>query len=353
MNDPGQAARVALSADEARHLALAALRGIGYSDTDAAILGAHLLDAALCGYEYSGLPKILQIAANPKRRQPVTPMRVLHETPASTLFDGGNQSGMLTLDHATDVAIAKACAQGFALVGVNNSWMSGRSAYYVERIARADLIGLHTVGAASLVAPPGAARPAYGTNPVAFGFPTEAEPLVIDVSTAAFPGTELDFYLLLGKALPPGVALDEHGNPTTDPAAAKRGALLPFGGHKGFAIALAMQALAVFAGSGLSPARDYGYLLIVMRPDLLVPLADFKRDLSAMLARIKAAPRQPGVSEIRLPSEQSFRTRAHSRLHGITIDHAVHKALLALAGKPAGNLVEKLTENLAAAAAAQ
>ena len=114
-----------------------------------------------------------------------------------------------------------------------------------------------------------------------------------------------------------------------------------------------MQALAVFAGSGLSPARDYGYLLIVMRPDLLVPLADFKRDLSAMLARIKAAPRQPGVSEIRLPSEQSFRTRARSRLRGITIDHAVHAALLALAGKPAGNLAGKLAENPAAAAAAQ
>ena len=71
------------------------------------------------------------------------------------LIDGGNQSGMLAMHHATDVAIAKACAHGFALVGVTNSWMSGRSAYYVERIARADLIGLHTVGSASLVAPPG------------------------------------------------------------------------------------------------------------------------------------------------------------------------------------------------------
>lgn len=331
--DVSASARVHLGVDEARTLALAALRGIGYEAAESSILAAHMLEAALCGYEYSGLPKILQIAANPKRQQPCKPMTTLHETPVSALFDGGNQSGMLAMDHATDVAIGKAREHGFAVVGVTNSWMSGRSAYYVERIARADLIGLHTVGSASLVAPPGAARPAYGTNPVAFGFPTEGEPLVIDVSTAAFPGTELDFYKLLGKALPEGVALDAAGRPTTDPVTAKSGALLPFGGHKGFALGLAMQALGVLAGSGLNAAKDYGYLLVVMRADLLVPLADFKCELSTLLARIKATPRQPGVAEIRLPSEQAFRQRARSLVSGIDIDRVVHEALLGWAGQ--------------------
>ncbi len=327
--------RLKLPVDEARSLSVAALRGAGYSADDALILAEHMLDAALCGYEYSGLPKILQVVGSPKQKQPVTPMRVLHETPVSTLFDGGNRQGMLTMHHATDAAIAKAREHGFALVGVNNSSMSGRSAYYAERIARADLIGLHTAGTASLVAPPGGTRAAVGTNPIAFGFPTEGEPLVIDVSTAAFPGTELGFYALLGLELPAGVALDQHGAPTTDPHAAQRGALLPFGGalaqHKGFAIALAMQALAVLAGAGLSPAKDYGYLLVVMRPDLLLPLADFKRDLSALMARIKATPRQPGVDQIRLPSERAFLERARRRREGIEIDQTVRDALMALA----------------------
>ena len=324
-----------LSTAAAHALSTAALQGIGYNVQDAAILADHMLDAALCGYEYSGLPKILQVAASPRRKQPVTPVRVLHETPVSALFDGGNQSGMLTMHHATGAAIARAREHGFALVGVTNSWMSGRSAYYVERIARADLIGLHTAGTASLVAPPGGTRPALGTNPVAFGFPTGGEPLVIDVSTAAFPGTELGFYALLGLTLPAGVALDQHGAPTTDPHAAQRGALLPFGGalaqHKGFAIAMAMQALAVLAGSGLNPAKDYGYLLVVIRPDLLLPLADFKRELSALMARIKAVPRQPGVDQIRLPSERAFRERARRRREGIEIDQTVRDALMALA----------------------
>ncbi|MBL8385237.1 MAG: Ldh family oxidoreductase [Burkholderiales bacterium] len=320
-----------LDVPQARTLALAALAGCGYGADDAAVLADHVLDAALCGYEYSGLPKILQIAANPKARRPRFPLRVVHETPVSTLIDGGNQSGMLALHRATDAVIDKARAQGFGLVGVFNSWMSGRSAHYVERIARAGMVGLHTVGAASLVAPPGGARPALGTNPIAFGFPTEDEPLVVDIGTSAFPGTELDFHALLGKPIPPGVAIDAAGAPTTDAARARDGALLPFGGHKGFGLALAMQALAVLAGSGFSERRDYGYLLMALRPDLLVPLADYRRELTAMLARIKATPRLDGVEAIRLPSERAFAERKRRMVDGIEIDAQVHDALLALA----------------------
>lgn len=322
--------RVRLGLADARALAHRSLAAIGYDLAQSAILADHMLDAALCGYEYSGLPKILQIAASPKRRQPCTPIRALHETPVSTLLDGGNHSGMLAMQHATTLAIAKAASNGFALLGVTNSWMSGRSAYYVEQVARADLIGLHTVGSASLVAPPGGARPALGTNPIAFGFPTAGEPLVIDLSSAAFPGTELDFHALLGVPLPAGVALDADGASTTDPQAAKHGALLPLAGHKGFALGLAMQALGVLAGSGLNAAKDYGYLLIAMRPDLLLPLQEFKQELSATLARIKATPRQPGVEEIRLPSERAFGERKRRVVEGIEIDRKVHQALLAL-----------------------
>ena len=328
---------VLLSVDDARELAGAALRALGYGSEQSKIMCDHMLDAAMCGYEYSGLPKILQIADNPKRRQPTMTMRDIHATPVSALIDGGNHSGMLAMHHATERAIAMAQIQGFALVGLTNSWMSGRSAYYVERIARSDLIGIHTVGSANLVAPPGASRPAYGTNPIAFGFPKEGDPLVIDVSTAAFPGTELDFYQMLGLTLPTGVALDAQGVLTTDPQAAKQGALLPFGGHKGFALGMAMQALGVLAGSGLNAAKDYGYLIIAMRPDLLLPLPDFKRDLSEMLARIKGVPRQSNVNDIRLPFENSLRLRERALREGIAIDRQVHQRLLALSQTKTSN----------------
>src|SRR3954464_11114240 len=218
-------ARVHLSVAEARALSERAMRGIGYDAEEAWILADHVLDAALCGYEYSGLPKLLNVAEYPRFAAPRHPMRVVKETSVSVLFDGGNQSGMLGMYHATRAAIERAGAHGLALVGVSDIWMSGRSAYYVEMAARAGLVGIHTVAAPPSVAPPGGARPALGTNPIAFGFPLEGDPLGIDLGTPAFVGTDLQFRARLGLPLPDGVALDAHGRPTTDAAAARRGAL--------------------------------------------------------------------------------------------------------------------------------
>jgi LDH2 family malate/lactate/ureidoglycolate dehydrogenase len=80
--------------------------------------------------------------------------------------------------------------------------MSGRSAYYVEMVARAGLVGIHTVAAPPMVAPLGGAKAALGTNPIAFGFPMEGDPLVIDLGTSAFTGTDLQFRQRLGIPLP-------------------------------------------------------------------------------------------------------------------------------------------------------
>src|SRR6266436_4379594 len=191
-------ARVHLSLAEARALSERAMRGIGYGSEEARILADHVIDAAVCGYEYSGLPKLLNVAEHPRFRAPRGPMRALKETSVSVLFDGGNQSGMLGMYYATRAVIERAQAHGFALVGVSNIWMSGRSAYYVEMVARAGLIGIHTVAAHAMVAPPGGAKAALGTNPIAFGFPMDGDPLVIDLGTSVFMGTDLQFRQRLG-----------------------------------------------------------------------------------------------------------------------------------------------------------
>src|SRR5262245_56763382 len=313
--------RVRLSVADARELGEGAMRGIGYDAEEARILTDHVIDAALCGYEYSGLPKLLNVADSPRFKAPRGPVRRVKDTGVSVLFDGGNQSGMLGMYYATRAAIERASAHGFALVGVNNLWMSGRSAYYVEMAARAGLIGIHTVAAPPMVAPLGGAKPALGTNPIAFGFPMDGDPLVIDLGTSAFMGTELQFRERLGIPLPDGVAIDERGRPTTDAAAARRGALLPFGGHKGFALALAMHPLGVGAE----------YLFIAFKPDLFMPLDDYRRALAAEIDAIKATPRQDGVDEIRIPGERAYRERARLAREGIQIDRRIHEALIRLA----------------------
>src|SRR5271167_175205 len=208
--------------------------------------------------------------------------------------------------HAARAAIAKAAARGFSVVGVTNSWMSGRSAYYVEMIANADLVGIHTASSARSVAPFGGARPALGTNPIAFGMPSASGPVVLDMGTSAFMGTELALRERLGQLLPEGVAIDSQGRPTCDPTAAREGALLPFGGYKGYGLGFIVQALGVLAGSAIDPEGDDGYLFIVLNPDLLIPLDDFKRQVAALIDRIKSVPTAPGVVEIRIPGERAF-----------------------------------------------
>lgn len=322
--------RVRLQASEARALAFDALRGGGFGDEEAHALADHMLDAALCGYEYSGLPKVLNVVEFRERRPVTGALQLRHQTPMSAQYDGHGLNGMYTVKRAAEDAIARASAAGFAIVGVNNTWMSGRSAHYVEMIARAGLIGIHTVSARHVVAPPGATRATMGTNPIAFGFPTEGDPLLVDVGMSTLMFTDLALRVRRGEALAPGLAIDAQGQPTQDPSAAQRGAVLFFGAHKGFALALAMQALGILAHAGDDPDHA-SYLVIAVKPDLLMPLDQYRRELAASLAAVKASPRMPGIDEIRLPSERSYAERARNLREGIVIDAEIRDALALLA----------------------
>jgi len=214
--------------------------------------------------------------------------------------------------------------------------MSGRSAYYCEMIVKADLVGIHTASSPRSVAPFGGTRGALGANPIAFGMPSSQGPVVLDMGTSAFMGTELALRERLGQLLPEGVAIDSQGRPTCDPTAARFGALLPFGGYKGYGLGFIVQALGVLAGSAMDPDGDDGYLFVVFKPDLLLPLDDFKRDVTLLIDRVKRVPRAPGVDEIRIPGERAFRSRERLRHEGIEVDRLVYDALAALRYSPIG-----------------
>src|ERR1700745_3429662 len=158
-------ARLRLSVADARGLAEGALRGIGYHNDEARIIADHVIDAAMCGYEYSGLAKILNVFESEHFRLPRRSMEVLRETEVSLAFDGGNNVGMLALFHAAQATIKKTAAHGIALVSVTDAWMSGRGAYYVEMIAKHGLVAIHTASTSPLVARPGALRPGVRSYP--------------------------------------------------------------------------------------------------------------------------------------------------------------------------------------------
>jgi LDH2 family malate/lactate/ureidoglycolate dehydrogenase len=335
MVDDLGAGRIRLSADEARGLGEAAMRGAGFDAEDAWALTDHVLDAALCGYEYSGLPKLLNVVDDPLFQTPRQKVSVVKQTGPTALLDGHNTTGMVAAYHATKATIERAEQHGLAIVCLANTWMTGRSAYYCEMMAKAGLVAIHTVAAPAMVAPFGGAKPALGTNPIAFGFPTDGDPLVIDMGTSAFMGTDLQFRDRLGAAIPEGVALGPDGQLTTDASAARKGALLPFGGpeggYKGFGLALAMDAIGALA-AGIRPAgKISGYLFIAFKPDLFVPLADYRGEVAARIAAVKATPRQAGVTEIRIPGERGYRTRERLLAEGLEIERKIYDALGRLA----------------------
>jgi LDH2 family malate/lactate/ureidoglycolate dehydrogenase len=322
--------RIHLTVLEARTLGEAALRNIGYDENQARIICDHVIDAALCGYEYAGLPKILNLPEHKRFKMPRTPIRTLRETPVSRQLDGGNHNGMYVLHEATQIAIGIAKTNGIAVVGVTNTWVSGRSAHYVEMVAKEDLACIHMLSSSRAVAPLGGIAPVFGTNPIAFGLPSTRGPIIFDMGTSAFMQTELFLRARRGQELPEGVGIDAQGRPSRDPAQVNLGALLPFGGHKGYGLAFMMQAFGVLAGSGLDPDKDNAYLFIVFKPELLAELEQFKREVTELVDRVKSTPRQPGVDEIRIPSERAFREREKLSREGIVIDKLVYDLLNAL-----------------------
>src|ERR1700743_184791 len=218
--------KVHLSVAEARELSEGALRGSGDDQEEARIIADHVIDAALCGYEYSGLAKILNLMESESWKRPRRPITVMRETDVSIAYDGGTNVGMLSLYYAAEATLKKAAAHGIALVSVNDAWMSGRSAYYVEMIAKAGLIAIHTAASSRLVAPPGGIEAVLGTNPIAIAIPSSRGPIVLDIGTSAFMMIEVLLRERLGDPLPEGVAIGPGGEPTTDAALARRGALL-------------------------------------------------------------------------------------------------------------------------------
>jgi len=330
--DPHAPDTVRLSVAEATAIGTRALERIGYSAEEAGIIVDHLVDNSLCGYRFAGLPRILAIAGDEKTRRGRQPVSIVHETPVSALMDGGNNVGYIAAYRGVEVAVRKAKQSGMASVGVYNSYYSGRNAYYVEKIAREGFVALHIASAQPRVLPLGGARPALGTNPISFGFPSGNGPVIFDMGTASLMWGDVMLHAQLGQPLPEGIAFDEAGLPTRDAKAALRGGVVPFGGYKGYGLSFAVQALGLLAGAAISrgQVQDYGFLFWVIDPQVMIPGGDFQSWMSELVRKVKGTPRQPGVKEIRIPSERAARERDRRRSEGILVARKVIDALEAL-----------------------
>lgn len=330
--DADEADTIRMTAAEARAIGETAVQRIGYTAEDARIVVDQMIDNMLCGYKFAGLPRILAMAGDAKLKLGRTPITVVKETPVSALMDGGNNIGYVTCYRAAEKAIEKAATHGIASVGIYNTYYSGRNAYFVEQIVKHGYVVMHTASNQPRVVPPGAARPALGTNPICLGFPSEEGPVTFDIGTASFMWGEVMLHAHLGEPLPEGIGFDENGKPTRDAAATLRGGVAPWGGYKGYGLSFAIQALGLLAGSAIirNAVLDYGFLFWVINPEIMLPGDDFKQRMSQYVREIKALPKQPGVSEIRVPSERAAKERERRRVEGLVVKRKVIESLQAL-----------------------
>ena len=328
-----------LSFADARQLAIDVLTSHGMPPDHAGIVADHLVDAAGAGHAFAGLPRVLALVEHLSDHPAGREITVTDLGDSSAMIDGAGNNGYVTSLIGIDKAIDLARRSGVGVVGIRNTWFSGRLAYYVERAARAGFIAFHTASTQARVAPSGGIDRIFGTNPVAFAFPCDPEPLVIDFGTGMTTWGNVLLRRKLQQPLDPGSAVDAQGHPTTDPSMALEGAFLPWGGHRGYGLALVVQVLAILAGGKMvaQEVTDSGFFFLVIDPALLGAPDDFRRQVGELVAHIEASRPAPGTERVRVPGRGSLAKRAKAEASGqIEVDDAVYETLVALRNGPAG-----------------
>lgn len=326
--------------DELRVFMIRVLSQTGISVEDASISAEVLLSADMRGVESHGIIRLFPYYYHRLRDglvNPVPCLRVVAETPAALTIDADNGLGHPSAYRAMQACIEKARQSGVALVTVRNSNHYGIAGYYAMQALPEDMIGLSFTNAGALVAPTHGRTAMLGTNPIAVAVPAGEElPYVLDMATSIVPIGKITVYQKAGLAIPPGWGIDSTGQVTTAPTQVlEGGALLPLGGldemrgYKGYGLALFVDILCgVLAGSAFGLAIDpggpddisrIGHTFAAIRIDAFRPLAEFKRDMDALIRELKSAPKATGQERIFIAGEKEFEMAALSRRQGVPV----------------------------------
>lgn len=251
--------------------------------------------------------------------------------------DGHNGFTLPVLEAAREPLMDKARANGIALLTIRKAHHFGAVWPDIEPFARAGFVVLAAVNSMASVVPHGGHRKVFGTNPLGFAAPREGpDPLVFDQASSAMANGDVQIAAREGRDLPPGTGVDGDGNPTTDPKVVlESGALLPFGGYKGAAIAMMIEVLgAALAGSDFSFEIDWsaypgaatphgGQTYILIDPMRGAPMA-FTARIETLIAEMLAAGQE------RLPGDRRYANRRRAMVEGIPITDEAWQYLQAL-----------------------
>jgi len=339
--------------DRLRKMTAAILARGGSEPAEAELVAGHLVDANLAGHDSHGVGLIPHYVRHLKEGLvvPNTSVKVTKDDGAFLMCDGQRGFGRRVAGEAMAAAMERSREAGVVVVTLANSHHVGRVGAYGELASAAGLVSIHFVNVADhagLVAPFRGSDARFSTNPVCIGMPGTATqpPLLLDMATSGVAMGKVLVAKRAGKRLADGNLIDAQGAPTTDPEVMyrePRGSLLPFGAHKGYALAVLTELLAgAMSGGGTiqpgNPRRGgvvNNMFSVLVDPARLAGVDWMRREIDGFVGYVKASPPADPASPVLVPGDPERLSREARLRAGIPLDAATWEEIVA-AGEAMG-----------------
>lgn len=317
---------------ELRTLVIKKLAGAGLNEPHAETVADVLVHADLRGVRSHGIIRtehyVKRLNSGSLNKTPALAFKKLR--PGAGLLDADDGMGHVACIEAMDKACELAKDTGIAMVGVENGSHCGALSYFLIRAIDKGMIGMAVTHTDKCVAPYGGSKAFFGTNPIAFGFPTRKhQPVILDMATSNIAFGKILHAKEQNSSIPDDWGMDGDGNPTTDPH--KVEAMTPFGGYKGYGISLVIDVLTgVLLGAQYGPhitamygdydkPRKLASTMIAIDPETYTGLDRFMSQMDAMVDDIHAQPVAPGFDSVKVPGEIEWHNERVNRENGIPI----------------------------------
>lgn len=323
-----------------RQFGIDALKKAGLSDKDAGVCMDSFILSDLRGIRTHGTTHLKGYCDRLDLGTTTTgsDMEIQETSPSTLVIDAHHTIGMAAAMTAMEACIERAKKSGACFATVKNGCHFGFGGFFPMKAAEENMIGFCVANTPALVAPFGGLEPVLGTNPISVAIPAGKYPtLVMDMATSQVAKGKISLALKEGKTIPEGWAVDKDGNPTSDPAAADKGALLPMGGPKGYALALIVSILASALAGGdadhLIPGfwahpekqSNIGYFMGAIDVSKFIPVDAFKAQVDSILDTMKNSRPAPGFAQVMIPGEIEMNLTEKNRSEGLELSEATLK----------------------------
>jgi len=346
-----------LPVDELRRFIEITFKKLDVSEEDAEICADILITSDLRGIESHGIGRLRMYVDRIKSGQieKKSDFEIIKESPTTAVIDGNHGIGMVIGYHSMSLAIEKAKRYGMGAIAVRNSSHFGIDGFYPLMATKHGMVGMSCTNARPSVAPTFSTQPKLGTNPIAFGAPTDEDfPFLFDAATSITQRGKIEVLNREEKLAYAGWVIDSEGKPMTDPQSILDGltqdqaALLPLGGdtealgsHKGYGLSTIVEILSsslqsgafLAALSGLNPdgsgARfKVGHFFMAISIESFLPLEDFKKNIGGLLKELRASRKTPGQLRIYTAGEKEYLNEIEVRKSGVPINENLRKDIL-------------------------